>query len=42
MADLILKALLNYIEKHPEIIENVVEALIDKLVADLKKKHEPV
>lgn len=40
MTDLILKALLAYVEKHPEVIEKVVEALIEKIVNDLKGKHE--
>jgi hypothetical protein len=32
MADLILKAILSYIQKHPEVIEQLVEKLINEIL----------
>ncbi len=34
---LLEKFVLSYIEKHPEVLEKVVHALLDKLVAQLSK-----
>ena len=38
MVNLLVKALINYIEKHPDVIEQLVEQLVMKLIDELKKK----
>lgn len=35
--DLLLKALVNYVEKHPEVIDQLVERLVKLLLAELEK-----
>lgn len=39
MGNLVIKAALAYLQKHPEVIEQLVEALIKKLIEDLTKKE---
>jgi hypothetical protein len=38
MGDIVVKALLNYVEKHPEVIEKLIEQVVNKLLEELQKK----
>ena len=38
MGDIVLKAFMKYIETHPDVIEKLVEALVQKLIEELNKK----
>jgi hypothetical protein len=40
MSNIIVKAFLAYIEKNPEIVEKLVEALLTKLIEDLTHKQD--
>lgn len=39
MGSMIMKALLKYIEKNPEVVEELVGALIKKLIDEMKGKE---
>lgn len=41
MVPLIERFILSYIEQHPEVLERVVHALIDRLVEELLKASTP-
>jgi hypothetical protein len=38
MANLIIKALLKYLESNPDAIEQLVDALVKKLIEELREK----
>lgn len=40
MGNLVIKAALAYLEKHPEVIEQLVEALIKNLLKELTEKFD--
>lgn len=37
MGDIIVKAFVKYIESHPDVVEKLVEAIVNKLIEELKK-----
>lgn len=39
MGDMIVKAFLSYIEKHPDVVEKLIEQLVNALINELKKKN---
>lgn len=39
MGDMIVKAVISYIEKHPDVIEKLVEQLVASLINELKKRN---
>lgn len=41
MENIIIKALLGYIEKHPEVIEKLIEALVERLITAIKNPKTP-
>jgi len=38
MNNIVIKAVLKYLESNPDVIEKIVEALIHKLIEDMTKK----
>lgn len=36
MENIIIKAILSYIEKHPEAVEKLIEALVERLIEAIK------
>ncbi len=40
MGNIIIKAALKYLESHPEVIEQLVEALIKKLIEEIKDRKD--